>query len=185
VTPSPGRSPASRVLYSVVCAAPSVLNLRSLVQLAQARDWDVCVIATPTAARWLDADLPDLAELTGHPVRSAYKLPGEPDVLPPPDAILVAPATSNTINKWAAGISDTLALGLITEAIGKRLPLVALPQLNSAQAAHPAFARSVAVLREAGVKVLLGDGGYEPNEPGATHVPAFPWEAALAALPKH
>jgi hypothetical protein len=35
--------------------------------------------------------------------------------LPPADAIAVAPATYNTINKWAAGISDTLALGILCE----------------------------------------------------------------------
>lgn len=28
-------------------------------------------------------------KLTGHPVRTDYKLLGQPDVLPPPDAILV------------------------------------------------------------------------------------------------
>ena len=66
--------------------------------------------------------------------------------------MIVAPATFNTINKWAAGISDTLALGLLTEAIGKGLPLVALPFLNVAQARHPAFARSVEQLRQAGVR---------------------------------
>jgi flavoprotein len=36
---------------------------------------------------------------------------------PPPDAITVASATFNTINKWAAGISDTVVLGLLTEAL--------------------------------------------------------------------
>jgi hypothetical protein len=66
------------------------------------------------------------------PIRSEYKQPDAADVLPPPDAIVVAPATFNTINKWAAGISDTLALGLLTEAIGKRLPVVALPFINAA-----------------------------------------------------
>lgn len=62
----------------------------------------------------------------GHPVRSDYRQPDDPDVLPSPDAIAVTPATFNKINKWAAGISDTLALGLLIEAIGKRLPVVAL-----------------------------------------------------------
>jgi phosphopantothenoylcysteine decarboxylase len=56
----------------------------------------------------------------------------EPDVLPPADAIIVAPATVNTINKWAAGICDTVALGILVEAIGKKLPIVALPFTNRA-----------------------------------------------------
>lgn len=150
-----------RVLYLVCCAAPPALSTAGLVTSAQARGWDVCVICTPTAARWLDDRIALLADLTGHPVRSQYKLPGEPDVLPPADAMLVAPATSSTIAKWALGISDNLALGLITEAIGLRLPLAALAHLNAAQAAHPAFAGHVETLRAAGVTVLLGEGESE------------------------
>jgi hypothetical protein len=170
------------VLYTVVCAAPPALHVRSLLCQAQERGWDTCLILTPTAARWLANDLPAFEKITGHPTRSAYKLPGEPDVLPNPDAILVAPATSNTINKWALGISDNLALGLITEAIGKRLPIAALPYLNKAQAGHPAFPRSVDVLAEAGVRVQLGASGYEPHSPGESRPDLFAWNLGLDAL---
>jgi Flavoprotein len=90
----------------------------------------VCLIATPRAFQWLD--VPGLSGRTGHPVRHNYKLPGEPDVLPEPDAIIVAPATFNTLNKWAAGIADTLALGLLCEATRRDLPVVVLPYLNAA-----------------------------------------------------
>lgn len=170
------------VLYVVGCAAPPVLQVVELIRLAQGRGWDVCLVLTPTATVWLADDLAALQKSTGHPVRSAYKLPGQPDVLPPPDAVLVAPASSNTIIKWAWGISDTLALGLITEGIGKGLPLVALPHLNAAQAAHPGFSRSVEALRAAGVRILLGvDDGYEPHQLGAPRQP-FPWSLALDAL---
>jgi hypothetical protein len=111
----------------------------------------------------LDDQLAVLGELTSHPVRSQYKLPDEPDVLPPADAMLVAPASSNTIAKWALGISDNLALGLITEAIGLRLPLAALAHLSAAQAAHPAFAGHLKTLRAAGVTVLTGT-PYDPAQ---------------------
>jgi phosphopantothenoylcysteine synthetase/decarboxylase len=124
-----------------------------------------------------------LEQVTGHVVRSTYKLPEEADVLPPADAMMVAPATFNTLNKWASGISDTLALGLVTEAIGLQLPLVALPYLNQAQAAHPALSRSVSFLRECGVTVLLGNGGFTPHAPKHGDVNAYPWDAALAVLP--
>lgn len=167
------------VLYVVACAAPPVLHIRDLVGDAQARGWDVCLILTPTAANWLADDLADLAAQTGHPVRTSYKRPGEPDVLPPADAIVAAPVTSNTFNKWAAGISDTLALGLITEAIGKGLPIVALPSLNRQQADHPAFPASVARLRQAGVTVLLDDEGYPTDVPRDESGPAQPWTQAL------
>jgi flavoprotein len=56
---------------------------------------------------------------------------------------VVAPAAFNTINKWAAGISDTLAHGLLTEAIGKGLPVVALPFINTAEAARTSSCRAL------------------------------------------
>ncbi|GAA0473560.1 flavoprotein [Streptomyces sp. NPDC046215] len=170
------------VLYLVACAASPTRHIRTGIEKAQAAGWNVCLIVTPSAYRWIEDDVPELERLTGHPVRSAHKLPDEPDVLPPAEAIVVAPASFNTLNKWAAGISDTLALGLLNEALGLGLPLVALPHLNDAQAAHPAFGRSVALLRECGVTVLLDAEGKAPSikESGAD---AYPWEAAFAALP--
>ena len=129
-----------------------------MITLARDRNWDTCLICTPTAAGWLAGELDDLAAGTGHPVRSQYKHPGEPDVLPPPAAILVAPATANTIAKWALGISDNLALGLITEALGLPVPIAAVPSRNEAQAAHPAHAGHLAALRAAGVSVLADPG---------------------------
>lgn len=170
------------VLYVICCAAPPALRIGVLIGKAQERGWDTCLVCTPTAARWLEADLPGLEKLTAHPVRSQYKLPRQPDVLPDADAMLVAPATSNTINKWALGISDTLALGLITEAIGKRLPIVTLPYLNDAQAAHPAFAGNVALLRSAGVTVLLSEDEYVPHGPGKGRLADYPWHLPLDKL---
>src|SRR5207247_4741748 len=124
-----------------------------LVQLAQAEGWEVCVIATPSGRSFIDPAALEAA--TGHPIRSEYKQPDAADVLPPPDAIVVAPATFNTINKWAAGISDTLALGLLNEALGLRLPVVAVPFPNIALAQHPAFRRSMRELEALGVRLLF------------------------------
>ncbi|MEU8249256.1 flavoprotein [Nonomuraea sp. NPDC048916] len=172
-------APGRPVLYIVVCATPRARVIGELVELAAGRGWTPCVIATPQAVRFIDSAA--LAELTGYPVRHEYKDPDAPDVLPDPDAILVCPASFNTINKWAAGISDTLALGLITEAIGMGLPLVAAPAVNSAQAAHPAFERNVDELRAAGVTMLYGPGVWEPAPPRSGGTP-FPWDLALNAL---
>jgi phosphopantothenoylcysteine synthetase/decarboxylase len=163
------------VLYVITCATPAAHDVGTLVGLAQGRGWTVCVVATPSARRFIDT--PALEQQTGYPVRHDYKQPGTPDVLPPADAMIVGGASFNTINKWALGISDTLALGLITEAIGLRLPVVALPFLNAAQAAHPAFGRSVAELREAGVAMLPGADG-RPHTGGE----GVPWVRALEAV---
>jgi hypothetical protein len=146
---------------------------------ASRRAWagDVCVIATPDGAKFLDAG--QLAELTGHPVRVYYKQPHEPDVLPPPDAFVIAPATFNTINKLAAGISDTLALGLVNEAVALGLPVIAVPWPNAILVRHPVFQRSIDALRSWGVTIIINPAQL----PRASEAPAvFPWEELRTEL---
>lgn len=103
-------------LYVVVCAAGVAGDVGTLITAAQERHWDVGVVATPYGLGFIDQ--PAIEARTGHPVRSAWRKPGDARPLPPADAIAVAPATFNTVNKWAAGISDTLALGILCEAYG-------------------------------------------------------------------
>ncbi|MFF3289631.1 flavoprotein [Streptomyces sp. NPDC003023] len=172
---SKGTDPSRRpFLYVVVCASGSAGDVGKLITAAQARRWDVGVIATPQGLRFIDPAA--IEAQTGYPIRSAWRAPGDPRPLPPADAIAVAPATFNTINKWAAGISDTLALGILCEAYGSGIPTAVLPYLNAAQAAHPAYARSLDRLREMGVLV----GSYRPEEGGGTE--GFRWEEALDLL---
>jgi Flavoprotein len=172
----------SHVLYIIACAAPPAREINRLIGPAQDAGWDVCVLATPSAAKFIDSAA--LEKQTGHPVRSDYKEPGTKDVLPPPDAIIVAPATVNTINKWAYGICDTLVLGILVEAIGKKLPIVALPFTNYAHAAHPAFGESISKLRSWGVQVLYGNDIYPLHAPGtgSRHLDIFPWNLTLETL---
>lgn len=168
------------VLYLLGSAAPPVLRMETVVRDAQRAGWEVCVGLTPTAASWLADDLPALARRSGHPVRSAYKRPGEPDVWPPATVALMAPATFNTVNQWALGMTGKFVVGFAAEAIGKGVPLVTMPCVNAAYARHPQFARSLRTLREAGVRVLYGEGGFVPNAPGEGSPDAFPWGVALA-----
>ncbi len=173
------------VVYALACGAPPARDIGILAGLAREQGWDVCVITSPQGRQFIDALA--LEKATGHPVRSDYKAPGDPDVLPPADAMIVAPATTNTINKWAAGISDTFLLGLLVEAIGKQLPVVAMPFTNRALAAHPAFEQNVRLLRSWGVTVLYGPEVYPPHEPGqgGDLIGAFPWHLAVDSLGAH
>jgi phosphopantothenoylcysteine synthetase/decarboxylase len=164
-----------RVLYLVVCAAPPVLHIGELVDLLQQQGWRVCVIPPPTAASWIDGDA--LGAQTGYPVRAELRGPREPSPLPAADAVVVAPATFNTINKWAAGTSDTFALGILNEALGLGLPVVASPYTKPALATHPAFRRSLATLREAGVRHTETEALCPAND-GAR----FRWTTVVAAL---
>jgi phosphopantothenoylcysteine synthetase/decarboxylase len=153
--------------------------------LAQGWGWETCVIVTPKALAFIDKEA--LETQTGYPVRSEYKQPGTPDVLPKSDAVIVAGASFNTINKWALGITDNLALGIITEAPGLGLPVVLLPFVNQALAEHPAYNQSLETLRKAGVTVLSGPDVYEPHPAGTgeERLRTYPWELALEAVAKH
>jgi phosphopantothenoylcysteine synthetase/decarboxylase len=133
------------------------------------------MIVTPQATKFVD--MPLLERLTRYPVRSEYKRPEEPDALPRADAIVVFPATFNTLNKWALGISDTLALGLLCEYTGLKMPIVAIPCVLTASGldSHPAFPRSIAQLREYGVHIIYEPEKYPPKN-------EVPWEVILETL---
>ncbi len=172
-----------RVLTVIVCGAGPASEVGQLVKLAQEHGWTVQVVTTPAALDFID--VPALEALTGSPVRSHYRKPGEPRSRPA-DAIIVAPATYNTINKWAQGISDTYALGILAETTALGVPIVVLPFVNSALADRAPFRRSVEGLRNEGVHILLGPGGIRPHEPhtGGGLIGSYPWHLAFGEVDK-
>ena len=176
-TPPP---PAGRVVYLVVCAAPPARRIEELVEALHQRRWRVCLIPTPTAAAggWVDAT--DLAGRTGLPVRSQPRHPQEAKGLPLASLVLAVPATFNTINKWAAGISDTFALGVLNEALGLPIPVIASPYAKPALTTHPAYHRSLQTLRDAGV-YLTGNEALRP----ADQAKPFRWDIIIDAITRH
>ncbi|WP_433435892.1 flavoprotein [Nonomuraea sp. CA-141351] len=170
--------PSSKELYVIVCAAGPAPDVGRLVAMAQQQGWIVQVVATPSALDFID--VPALERQTGRPVRSQYRKPYEPKP-PRAGAIVVAPATYNTVNKFAQGIADTYALGLLAEAPGLGIPVVVLPFVNNALAERRPFLRSIDLLRGEGVRVVLGPGQFASDEPDAVAEP-FPWERALDEL---
>jgi hypothetical protein len=171
-------------LYVVVCAAGVAAGVGRLVAAAQQRQWEVGVIATPVAMGGF-FDTAAVEAQTGRPIRAAWRTPGGPRPFPPPDAVVVAPATFNTINKWAAGSADTLALATLCESYGLGVPVAVLPCVADALAAHPAYQGSLTRLRAMGVRFGEPYSG-EPQPDGGR--PEFGWERALDLLgtrPKH
>jgi len=170
-----------RVLYLVICAAGPASRIDVMVQLAQADGWSVYCLATPAAVEYF-LDVPALTTLTGHPVRTTYRTPGK-ESLPRADAVIVAPTTYNTINKWAAGIADNYVLNQLAELTGLGARIVVLPFVNQGLAANQVFQRSIEKLRRAGVRVLFGPGEFEPHPPrtGGAALDTYPWDRALAA----
>lgn len=165
---------ARHVVYVIAFSAPPVLYLDKFLSLLAEQSWDSHVILSPTAATWVDIDR--LAKLSGHQVRVEPRTPSDPDPLPPTDAIVAAPLTFNSLNKWATGISDTLALGLLNECLGLGLPITAGPCIKSALRRHPAYQSSVDRLRDSGVQILDPDQiAMRTNSGGVT----LDWQAAV------
>jgi hypothetical protein len=153
-----------------------VLDLPIALRQLDAAGWTSYVILTPTADRWLPRFGADRAELN---VRVQPRSPAEPDPLPDATAVLAAPLTFNTINKWAMGVSDTLALGLLNELLGAGVPIVGLPCVKAALRRHPAWARNIETLREGGVLFLEQDKLVRRRPDGLT---TFDWVAVVAAF---
>lgn len=164
-------------VYIVATAAPPVLRLHELIALLHDDGWQVCVIATPTAATWID--LGQLAGRTGCLTRTSTQPPGRQEALPHADAVIAAPVTFNSINKWAAGISDSLALGVLNELISTDIPIIAAPCVKPLLRQHPAYAPSVETLTATGVTVLDPDSVAARTEDGLA---TFRWAALTAAL---
>jgi phosphopantothenoylcysteine synthetase/decarboxylase len=170
------------VITVVVCGAGPATQVDKLVTAAQERGWSVGVTATPAAVQFIDIDM--LEALTRRPVRIEDRPAGERrrETVPDPEAVIVAPATFNTVCKLADGIADNYALHTVAEMIGKGVRTVVLPFVNTALAGRRPFVEAVESLRAEGVRVLFGPGEWEPHQPGTgdDRVVDFPWEDALA-----
>jgi hypothetical protein len=165
-------------LYVVVCAAGIAADVSKLITAAQERNYEVGVIATPVAMNGF-FDTAAVETQTGRQIRSGWRRPGDPRPFPPPDAVVVAPATFNTVNKWAAGLADTLAVATLCEAYGLGVPVAVLPCVADALATHPAYQDSLIRLRGMGVRFGEPYSG-EAGEDGRR--PEFGWERALDLL---
>jgi phosphopantothenoylcysteine decarboxylase/phosphopantothenate--cysteine ligase len=112
-------------------------------------------VATPSALRFIGPAT--LEGLTGSPVLSDAFAPGAAlehiRLTRWADAVLVCPATANTLNRLAAGLADDL-VGALFLAQDRARPWLVAPAMNPAMWSHPATAASVAKLRGWGVRFI-------------------------------
>jgi phosphopantothenoylcysteine synthetase/decarboxylase len=172
-----------RTLTLIVCGAGPAPHADTMITLARTSGWSVQVIATAAALPMIDP--PTLEAASGSPVRTNYessKPTGKRTSAA--DALIIAPATYNTINKLALGINDTYPLNVAAEAIGRGTPTAILPFVNTALAARQPFLNAINTLRGEGVSVLYGPGQWLPHPPGAgsLHLDTFPWHKPLQAI---
>jgi len=74
------------------------------------------------------------------------------------DAVIVAPATANTLAKMAMGLADNF---LLTVLLATRAPIFVAPAMNHAMYHHPATQENLTRLRERGIKIIGPVTGFQ------------------------
>lgn len=73
------------------------------------------------------------------------------------DLLLVAPATANTVGKFANGLADDFLSSLY---LASRAPVMLAPAMNTNMFEHPAVARNLETLKARGVHIVDPGSGY-------------------------
>lgn len=162
------RPPAPRTLWVIGTGAGPVSLLPTLLTGLAQDGFDCRVVLSPAATELVD--LKALELLTGRAVLHRFEAAGG-DRLPELDAVLAAPLTFTSLNKWAAGHADTLAIQLLCAALGKRRPVVAVPWFDADLAAHPVVGANMRTLAS-GVRFTRSLA--ELRHPGAEQDPGIP-----------
>ena len=128
----------------------------------------VRVVATPSALKFVGAAT--FEGLTGAPVLSDLFAPGAAmehiNLTRWADAVVVCPATANTLSRFAAGLGDDLA-GALFLAHDRTKPMLFVPAMNPAMWSHPATQAAVEKLLQWGGRfVAVGEGRTACGESG-------------------
>jgi phosphopantothenoylcysteine decarboxylase len=144
----------------LVCGAPLAQRVDDMVRTLTNASWETYVVGTPASEHWMDADTQrDLN------VRFAFRQPKQAKRTPPPDALVVCPATFNTTNKITAGIADNYVVSLACESIGDGVPTVVAPMVNNKLWTHFRWQATLSALIEAGVYLLDVQTGSKGTSP--------------------
>ena len=160
-----------------IAAYKAVQLVRELVLLGHHVD----VVPTASALRFIGR--PTLEAISRHPVTD--DLFDDVDEVrhvalgQQADVIVVAPATANTLAKFAAGLADDL---LGTTVLASRAPLVVAPAMHTEMWQHPATQSNVERLARRGAVVVgPGDGRLTGTDSGPGRL-AEPSEIVAAVL---
>lgn len=104
-------------------------------------------IITPMSIEFASGVKP-ITELTGQTEHVHLFDKGEAD------ALLIYPATANTISKIASGIDDGPVTSMASVALGAGIPIAVAPAMHGAMLTNPAVAKNVELLKEFGVSFI-------------------------------
>ncbi len=148
-----------------IAAYKAAVLVRALVKAGA----DVRVIMTPLAKEFITPLT--MATLSKHPILVEFFNPenGEwnshVNLGQWADALVIAPATANTLAKMATGIADNL---LLTTSLSARCPVFVAPAMDVDMWQHAATQANVQTLRERGVGVVApGEGELASGLSGA------------------
>ncbi len=157
----------SNILFVFTGSIAAYKACEAVSQLVQAGH-RVRTVATKSALEFIGPAT--LEGLTGAPVLSDLFERGQAlehiNLTRWADAVVVCPATANTINRLAAGLGDDL-VGALFLAYDRTKPWLMAPAMNPAMWSHPATVAATERLRAWGVKFLpVGQGRTACGETG-------------------
>jgi phosphopantothenoylcysteine decarboxylase/phosphopantothenate--cysteine ligase len=152
-----------------VCGGVAAYKAVELVRALQNAGFDPHVAMTAAAEEFVRPLT--FAAISGHDVMTSLwtggKVPGDSadssiehiEEAQTTGALVVAPATANTLGKMAQGLAEDFLTTLYL-ALPSRTPVIVAPAMNVAMWEHPAVQANVGILRDRGVIVIEPDAGY-------------------------
>jgi phosphopantothenoylcysteine decarboxylase/phosphopantothenate--cysteine ligase len=165
-----------RKLLLGVTGGIAAYKAAELTRLFVKAGWQVQVVMTAHASEFVTPLT--FQALTGRETRGALFDPqheaamGHIELARWPDAILIAPASANSLAKLAQGLADDL---LSTLCLASDKPIYAAPAMNRLMWANAATQANIALLRQRGLRLLgPGSGAQACGETGEGRM----WEPA-------
>jgi phosphopantothenoylcysteine decarboxylase/phosphopantothenate--cysteine ligase len=143
----------------VLCVTGSVAAVQSpeIARVLMRHGAEVFPVMSPMAAKVIHPYLmewatgnPVVTELTGKIEHVA--LVGEHSLKA--DAVLIAPATANTISKIACGIDDTTVSSVASTAFGSNCPIIIVPAMHESMYNHPILTKNIRELKALAVEFV-------------------------------
>lgn len=145
-----------RIVLGVTGSIAAVESVRIAHELIR-HGADVIPVMTRSAAALVGPQALEYA--TGHP--AVLELTGRGEHVElcgggkgSADLLLIAPATANTIAKFALGIDDTPVTSCATVALGAKVPVVLAPAMHEVMGENPAVRDRLRDLRRLGVRIV-------------------------------
>ena len=145
-----------------ICGGIAAYKSAELLRRLQDRGAELRVVMTTAACKFITPLT--FQALSGHPVHldlldtEAESAMGHIELARWADAIIIAPATANTIAKLAYGLSDDL---LSAVCLATHAPLAIAPAMNHVMWSQPSTQENIASLQQRGINIFNPDNGLQ------------------------